>query len=222
MVTDDRILSRPGFSHTAHDLLVRGGSAVALHLRGPETDAAELFARGRELREAARESGALLAANDRVDLALVLGLDAVQLGARSLPPAVVRDLVDPACLVGVSVHGAGAARRAEEGGADYLVVGTIFSTGSHPGRPGAGPARVAAVAARVTLPLLAIGGVTPERVAPVLEAGAYGAAVLSGVWDACDPAEALDRYLEALPRERGWPSGIDDVEIGPNDGSGAR
>nr|NIP56877.1 thiamine phosphate synthase [Gemmatimonadota bacterium]NIR77255.1 thiamine phosphate synthase [Gemmatimonadota bacterium]NIT85774.1 thiamine phosphate synthase [Gemmatimonadota bacterium]NIU29599.1 thiamine phosphate synthase [Gemmatimonadota bacterium]NIU34648.1 thiamine phosphate synthase [Gemmatimonadota bacterium] len=133
-----------------------------------------------------------------VDLALVLGLEGVQLGARSLPPSVVRELLGPEALVGVSVHGPDEAVRAENGGADYLVVGTIFPSPSHPGRSGAGPERVAAVSGGTRVPALAIGGITPERVRAVLESGAHGVAVLSGIWDAEDPGAALDRYLGAL------------------------
>ncbi len=198
LVSDDRVLARPDFVPTAHGLLPRGGAALALHLRGPGTAAAELFTRGRELLEPSRESGSLLVVNDRVDLALVLGLEGVQLGARSLPPSVVRELLGPEALVGVSVHGPDEAVRAENGGADYLVVGTIFPSPSHPGRSGAGPERVAAVSGGTRVPALAIGGITPERVRAVLESGAHGVAVLSGIWDAEDPGAALDRYLGAL------------------------
>jgi len=133
-----------------------------------------------------------------VDVALVLGLGAVQLGARSLPPAAAREILGPEALLGVSVHGPDEAKKAEEGGADYLVVGTIFPSPSHPGRSGAGPERVAAVSGRSRLPALAIGGITPERVRAVRESGAHGVAVLSGIWDAEDPGAALDRYLGAL------------------------
>jgi thiazole tautomerase (transcriptional regulator TenI) len=82
---------------------------------------------------------------------------------------------------------------------DYLVVGTVFATSSHAGRAAGGVALVGrAAAAAGSTPVLAIGGITPERVAEVLEAGARGVAVVSGVWGAADPGMAVRGYLESL------------------------
>ena len=85
------------------------------------------------------------------------------------------------------------------GDADYLVVGTVFATPSHPGRMGAGPELLARVQAATSIPLLAIGGITPERVAEVVAAGASGVAVLSGIWGAAEPGAAVLGYLRSLP-----------------------
>lgn len=200
VVTDDEVLARPGFRLRAQRVLEAGAGDVALHVRGPTTAGAALFRMARELRPAAAASGALLMANDRVDLALVLDLAGVHLGERSLPPAVAREQLGAGILVGRSVHDPGPEATASAVGADYLFVGTIFRSGSHPERTGAGPERIAALARRTGLPLFGIGGVTPERVSSVLEAGARGVAVVSGVWDADDPAAAVGRYLDALAR----------------------
>ncbi|MEJ2502883.1 MAG: thiamine phosphate synthase, partial [Gemmatimonadota bacterium] len=81
--------------------------------------------------------------------------------------------------------------------ADFLVLGTIWPTASHPGRPGAGPEGIAVVAARVAVPIVAIGGVTPDRGVRARRAGAHGIAVLRGVWEARDPGEAAAAYIEA-------------------------
>jgi thiamine-phosphate diphosphorylase len=89
------------------------------------------------------------------------------------------------------------AARAE--GADYAFLGTLFDTPTHPERKGMGLEGLAAAAGRVEgFPLVAIGGIDPVRVPEVLAAGAYGVAVVRGVWDARDPATAVRRYLQAM------------------------
>jgi len=193
LITDDSILERDDFPAVAHAALAVGGSDVALHVRGPGTDGRTLYRRTLDLRGASRDAGALLVVNDRVDVALAAGADAVQLAGRSLHPD---DLpVEAGSLaVGVSVHGP--AEASTVGTVDWLLAGTIYPTPSHPGRPGAGPRLLGAVAAVTAVPAIAIGGVTPERVAEVMRAGAWGVAVMRGVWDAADPIEALHRYLE--------------------------
>lgn len=197
VVTDDVILARPGFSAAARLVLEAGGRDVALHLRGPRTAAARLHALAVELLAPARRAGALLLVNDRVDLVLAAGLDGVQLGDRSLPVAEARTLL-PDRRVGRSAHDAAAAREATAGGADWLVVGTVFATASHPDCSPSGPGRLRAIGEVTELPMLAIGGVTPVRVPDVLAAGARGVAVLSGVWGAPEPAGAVQGYLKAL------------------------
>ncbi len=199
LVTDDAILAHPAFPARAAAALSAGGAGVALHLRGPGTPGGPLLERARALLAAADEAGALLVVNDRVDVAALAGAHGVHLGARSLPVDVARSLLPPEAGVGLSVHGAEEARAAAADGPDWAFVGTIWPTRSHPGREGAGPEGVErAVAACGGLPLLAIGGVTPERVASARKAGAWGVAVLRGVWEAPDPGAAVEAYLEAL------------------------
>ncbi|MDT8342665.1 MAG: thiamine phosphate synthase, partial [Longimicrobiales bacterium] len=117
----------------------------------------------------------------------------------SLPPAVARALLGPAARIGVSVHSADEARDAADARSrtpDFLLVGTLFATPSHPDRPGAGVGLLAEVgAARPGLPLVGIGGVDPGRLPQLRAAGAHGCAVLRGVWDAASPAAAVERYL---------------------------
>lgn len=199
LVTDDAVLSDAAFPVRAAAAMAAGGAGVALHLRGPATPGGVLLERARAVRAAVEDAGALLVVNDRVDVALLADAHGVHLGARSLPVEAARSLLPPGTGVGVSVHGADEARAAETLGPDWAFVGTIYPTPSHPGRPGSGPEGVRrAVEACPAVPLLAIGGVTPERVAPVLGAGVWGVAVLRGVWDAPDPAAAVDAYRKAL------------------------
>jgi thiamine-phosphate pyrophosphorylase len=98
------------------------------------------------------------------------------------------------------VHSIEEAQAALEAGTDFLIVGPIYSTTSHPDRPAAGPGLVTEVA-RLGRPVIAIGGVTPERSQQLREAGAYGIAAISAAWHVRDPAAAalalLAPWLEA-------------------------
>lgn len=197
VITDDRILARAGFLEEAGRVL-EAGPRVALHVRGPAATARTVWELADSLRSVATASGAVLLVNDRADVALAAGADGVHLGERSLPVAAARRLFPPPALVGASVHGAERAREAAAAGADYLVAGTVYATPSHPDWPGRGTGFLRRIAADSGVPILAIGGVAPERVTACVGDGAYGVAVLSGVWDARDPMEAVAGYLERL------------------------
>lgn len=195
LLTDDRILARDGFDVVLRWLLRSGGSELAVHLRGPGTTGRRLFEIAGSLAPVAAESGATLVVNDRVDVARAAGLAHVQLGQRSLGVGDARTVMGEAGRIGVSVHSADEARAAD--GADWLLVGTLWETASHPGRPGAGPGRLEEVGEVCDVPLIGVGGVTPGRVPWVKAAGGRGVAVLAGVWSAPDPVAALNTYLVA-------------------------
>ena len=197
VVTDDGVLAREDFQARALEVLEAGG-AIAFHLRGPHATGRRLVELAGALRDPAAASGATLLVNDRVDVALCLGLDGAHLGHRSLPPAEARGLLGPDRLVGASVHSVEEAVEAARGGVDFLFVGVLWATSSHSDETPAGPQLIRDVAAAVSVPLLGIGGVTPERVPPILEAGGHGAAVISGIWNAPSSGHAVQVYLQAL------------------------
>ncbi len=197
VVTDDEVLGAPWFRERSGRLLESAGPSLALHLRGPHTPPARLLELAAALRPLAAETGALLLVNDRADVALAAGADGVHLGARSLPVAAARAL-RPDWRIGASVHDAAESRGAA--GADFLVLGTIWASKSHPGREGAGLALLRSVVGAVDVPVIAIGGVTPERAATAVAAEAAGVAVLRGVWYHDDPARAAAEYLGSMKR----------------------
>ncbi len=209
LVTDDRILARADFLPKAERLIFAGGEALAFHLRGPNSHGAELYRLAHELRPLTARANTSFLVNDRVDLALALEADGVHLGRRSLLPSVARSLLGEGALVGASVHGVSEAGEAVGDGADFLFVGTIFPTPSHPGIDGVGPGLIREVRSTVSVPLVAIGGITLDTVGELLEAGAYGVAVMSGIWDAEEPEDSLKGYLRALRA-----SSMDDVQDG--------
>lgn len=196
LVTDDEILAREGFPEMATRAMTEGGGRLALHLRGPRTAGRTLHGLAETL--STRVGGALLLVNDRVDVALALGLAGAHLGQRSIPPSEARRLLGPRAVLGLSVHDEDEVRRASTGVLDYVVVGTVFPSPSHPGREPAGPETLERVGRLTSRPVLAIGGITPERVEEASRAGAHGVVVRGGVWNAPDPRAAVRVYLGEL------------------------
>jgi len=193
------VLAREDFLIRTRQVL-EAGAGIAFHLRGPHSTGRYLSDLAAALCDPASSSGAMLLVNDRVDVAFCLGLDGAHLGRRSLSPAEARKLLGPDRIVGASVHSAEEAVEAVRGGADFLFVGALWATRSHLGEAPAGPDLMRDVAAAVSVPLLGIGGVTPERVPAILEAGGHGAAVVRGIWDAPSSGDAVQAYLQALAR----------------------
>lgn len=196
MVTDDEVLADADFAGRARAVLEAGGHAVALHLRGPRTHGRRLYELAATLVPAARASGATVLVNDRVDVALAVGADGVQLGRRGMLPADARRIAGPEMLVGCSVCTRAEGVEAVAGGADFLLAGNVYPTDSHPGRPGIGPVGIAAML-ELGVPLVGIGGITPERVPEVRRAGARGVACIRAVWMTRDPGDAVSRFLSA-------------------------
>ena len=142
--------------------------------------------------------------NDRLDVALACAADGVHLPEQGLPVAAARRLAGEGFIIGRSVHSAAEAVRAQEEGADYVQVGTIFASRSHRARPVAGLALLEAVAAAVRVPILAVGGITAANVGEAMPAGASGAAVISAILGAPSPREAardLAQAMAAVARE---------------------
>jgi thiamine-phosphate pyrophosphorylase len=185
VVTDDAVVARPDFVGVAAEVMEAGGPLLALHLRAPAACGLAVYRWAEALR--ACSSGALLLVNDRADVALAAGADGVHLGRRGLSVGDARGLLGPARLIGVSV---GSVVEAEPG-ADFLLVGNVYPTASHPGRAGIGTSGLAG-----DPPRIAIGGVTPERVAELRRAGARGIAAIRGIWDAPRPAKAVRSFLK--------------------------
>lgn len=194
IVTDDEIVARPGFLDLAREVLEAGCADVALHLRAPRASGRLLYELADRLMTLGVLAHATLLINDRLDVALAAGADGGHVGGRGLAVADARRLIGPGRLLGVSVHSVEEARGALAGEPDFLLAGTIWETPSHPGRPGAGAGLIRGVAA-LGVPVVAIGGVTPERVAEARDAGAAGFAAVRGVWDAPDPVQAVRNYL---------------------------
>ncbi len=175
----------------------------AIQLREKDLSTRELFTLAETLRELTRKYRAALFINDRIDVALALEADGVHLPGHSFPAESARKIVGPEMLIGVSTHSVAEAKEAEAGGADFIVFGPVFDTPSkHPYGPPQGADALRAVHQAITLPLFAIGGMTPARVPALKEAGADGIAVISALLTAPDPRQVVRDFLKHLERER--------------------
>jgi len=171
----------------------------AVQVREKDLSAAELAALCRRLREPTRERGALLIVNDRADVALAVGADAVQRTYASLSVAEIRTVVEKRLSIGASVHSREDAISAEAEGADWIVFGPVYDTASKRRYgPPQGLAKLEAVTRAMKIPVIAIGGITPERVGEVRAAGAHGVAAISAILAADSPGDATRRFLDAL------------------------
>jgi len=171
----------------------------AVQLREKDLSALELARLARALRALTARHGARLVVNDRADVALAVGADGVQRTSTSLPVADIRAVVDKRLAVGASVHSLDEAVAAAGEGADWIVFGPVYDTPSKRAwGPPQGLAALRDVARAVSVPVIAIGGITPARVGEVREAGARGVAVISAILSADDPADATRRFLDRL------------------------
>ncbi len=190
------------------ELVPRVAAAVAggvglVQLRAKELPGGQLLSLAKELKQATGGRAALLV-NERVDVAVAAGADGVQLGEAALPVATARKLLPGRALIGRSVHSVDGATEASAAGADFLVVGTMFATGSHPGAVPAGPGLMREASRRCSVPLFGIGGITDANLAEVMAAGASGVAVIRSILSAPDPQAAAAELWKAL--QEAWQS----------------
>jgi thiamine-phosphate diphosphorylase len=189
-ITDERIARRVDLGSILDAL---AGVELAVHARGRTLSGREHFDLADRL--SARPPVRLFV-NDRLDIALAAGAEGVQLSRSGLLPVDARRLA-PDWWIGCSVHSPDEARTARDWGADYLLVGPVYHTTTHPTASPLGLDALGAIV-QLGLPVIAIGGVTPERARELAGAGAYGVAAIRAIWDAADPRGAARSLLEAV------------------------
>ncbi|HEY7051530.1 MAG TPA: thiamine phosphate synthase [Mycobacterium sp.] len=179
------------------DAALAGGVDI-IQLRDKALQARAELAALQILADAARRHGALLAANDRADIARAAHADVLHLGQDDLPLSVAREIA-PGAVIGRSTHDEDQARAAQTEDVDYFCVGPCWPTPTKPGRPAPGLGLVRAVAAmRPAKPWFAIGGIDNRRLPQVIEAGARRIVVVRAITDAEDPYSAARQLSAAL------------------------
>jgi len=191
-------LCRMPWRETAEALLA--GGVDALQLREKELPAGELLRRARVLRRLTADADTLLIVNDRPDVAILCGADGVHVGQEDLPVVEVRRLVGPEMLLGLSVDSVEEAKAVVREPVDYLGVGPAYPTSSKEVAFGRGIDAIRDVCAAVDLPVVAIGGITPDNAEEAIAAGATGVASISALCSAPDPAAAARAMRRAVDR----------------------
>ena len=190
------------------------GGVDIVQLRDKEESGGALLELATALRAVTHESVILLV-NERADVAAASGADGVQLGEAAMPTGSVRPILPVGSIIGRSVHSVEGAAAEQESGADFLLVGTMFATRSHPGEEPSGPGLLERIrAAGVGAPLLAIGGITADNVGQVMHAGADGAAVITAILASADPGRAASQIKSAMHDAR--------AGVGEDQGPGSR
>lgn len=184
----DRGITAGDFLDRVEQALLGGVSLV--QLRAKELSAREFFALGEQVLALTKSHAVPMIVNDRLDIALALGADGVHLGQQDLPAGRVRAIVGKDCILGVSVRTRIEAQQATEQGADYVGVGAIFPTSTKSDATLTPLTELAAIAGSTGLPVVAIGGITADNAMQVLQQGASGVCVASGILCAASPREA--------------------------------
>ncbi len=178
------------------------GGCRIFQYRDKQASPAVLLARARPLARACRDAGALFIVNDRLDVAILSGAHGCHLGQGDLPLAEARRIAPRGFLLGASTHDVVEARRAEAEGAAYIGVGAVFpTTAKGDAVEPRGLRLVAEVAAAVTIPALAIAGITRHNVRDVIRAGASGFAVISDLFGGPGIRERAEEFARIWDEE---------------------
>ena len=207
VITDPKLAS--GRDHVAIAAAALAGGADMIQLRDKAGDLRELLPQARAIQALCRSHGAIFIVNDRLDLALAAGADGVHVGQEDLPAEAARRLLPPGRILGVSTHTLEQAEAARLTGADYIGFGPMFPTGTKDtGYTPRGLEGLRDVRAAISLPILAIGGITLETVEGVISAGATVPAVISAIVAVPDIAGAAAAFRErvAAAKARGGAS----------------
>ncbi|HTM06987.1 MAG TPA: thiamine phosphate synthase [Verrucomicrobiae bacterium] len=175
------------------------GGVKAVQLREKDLTGVDLFRLAEALKNLCLRHAAALFINDRVDVALAVDAEGVQLGGESMPIAAARELVGEKRFIGASVHSPAEAEAAERSGADFLVFGPVYFTPSKAGYGvPQGLERLQKLVEKISVPVYAIGGINSGNAAFVRKTGACGVALISAVMSAPDPAAAAMQILHSL------------------------
>lgn len=186
--------------------LALGGRPALMQYRSKSPDRQLRQVQARALLAECRGRGVALLINDDLDLALEIGADGVHLGRDDGPVAAARQALGPGRLVGVSCYDEFArAQRAQAEGADYVAFGAMFPSPTKPGAVRAPRALLARAARELRLPVAAIGGITLDAAASLVDAGAALLAVVSDVFSDADPARRAAGYARLFAADAGHP-----------------
>ncbi|MGA0559500.1 thiamine phosphate synthase [Larkinella sp. VNQ87] len=197
LVTDSEICAQAG--HTVSQVVEEACRAGVrwVQLREKTVTTHAFIELGFEVRQITQAYGAKLIVNDRVDVALAVDADGVHVGQDDMPPALVRQLIGPGKVIGLSINSLLELQLAREVEVDYLGVATIFPTGTKQDTSSLlGLSGLREICQQTKLPTFAIGGINASNIRDVIRAGATGAAVVSAICGHPNPYEASKELIQ--------------------------
>jgi len=199
-IVDAGVAARAGWSMPDLARAFLDAGATFLQVRGKDLPGRDLLEEASGIVRLVGQRGGMVIVNDRADIAKLADADGVHLGQRDLSPAEARVVLGPGAIVGRSTHTAAEIAAAAGEPIDYLAIGPVFGTRTK--ETGYDPVGLPLVreAARVGLPVVAIGGITVENAGSVIEAGAAAVAVISDLLSTGDPGSRAREYVERLER----------------------
>ncbi|MBL7048143.1 MAG: thiamine phosphate synthase [Nitrospira sp.] len=178
LITDSSIAGAP---HIAITKKAVSAGVKIIQLRDKHLDQRQFYEQCLKVREHTKKNRTLFIVNDYIDIAMAVSADGVHLGQDDIPLAEARKLLGKNKIIGISTHTLKQAKAAEEGGADYIGFGPMYSTiTKDAGRP-KGLAMLRKIRKEISIPIVAIGGITEDNFLATLEAGADSCAVISGI-----------------------------------------
>lgn len=192
--------SRPSRSPAELARLALRGGADTIQYRDKSGDVRLMLEQAAEVLKVCREFSVPMIVNDRVDVCLAVGADGVHLGLTDMPVETARRILGARYIIGATIRGVADLERVQRESADYVGLGPVFRTSSKsvPVDP-LGPGVVRQVAEVARIPVIGIAGITHENLPEVLEAGAYGVAVIGAVSQASDPEAATGQLRGMMP-----------------------
>jgi thiamine-phosphate pyrophosphorylase len=197
VITDEMVQDR--FTHVEIAERAIAGGADTIQFRDKSKTTSELAAAARAIREVCASRGVPLIVNDRTDIAMAVDADGVHLGRSDLPVRAARELLGPGKIIGGTAGSLEEAIEAQRDGADYVGFGHIYPTASkHKPGEAKGPGSLVDICRAVSIPVIAIGGIGTGNFGPVIDAGAWGIAVIGAVCAAEDPAAAASVLIDGI------------------------
>jgi thiamine-phosphate pyrophosphorylase len=194
LITDRKQVANGHTLYTAVEAALQGG-VKAVQLREKDLSPDELLPLATQLRALTMRHGALLFINDNIDIALAVKADGVHLGGHSEATEVIRAKVGEKMLIGVSTHSKEEIERAAKQGADFVTFGPVYATPSKAkyGDP-QGLDKLTEACRNSSIPVFALGGITPERTTDIHQAGAKGIALISAIIASPDPRASAEAF----------------------------
>ncbi|MBA9026042.1 MULTISPECIES: thiamine phosphate synthase [Bacillaceae] len=174
------------------------GGVTAVQLREKNSDGKIFYEKALKIKQLLANYSIPLFINDRVDLALAVGADGIHIGQGDIPLSVVKQLVPMSMKIGVSVKNVQQALKAEADGADYIGVGSVFPTSTKKDASMLQHGVLNMICQAVTIPAVAIGGITSANLPQILNSGISGAAIVSAIMKADDPRKAAEMLKKQM------------------------